>query len=159
MKIVSTSGKGTFEIIDSNEKKLVELTYTNWFSSKASTHFKRDRIEILPKNIWQSKFDIFINGSDRGDITFNWKGHIILLIEDKPYLLKRKSLWKSTFALLDENQKLLLTVKPSLNWKKFKYDYHIQEIDASLEGDALTRMLLYVGFAANLYMARAAAAA
>ena len=55
-----------------------ELKYSDWFSSDAATQFNGQTIEIRPKNIWNSKFDIFKDNQDCGDIIFNWRGHVII---------------------------------------------------------------------------------
>ena len=62
MQLKSTSATGNFELETNTGEKLLEFTYSNWFSSDARTSFQSTEIEIKPKNIWSSKFDIVKNG-------------------------------------------------------------------------------------------------
>ena len=163
MKIVSSSGTGNF-IIKKESQAVLELKYQNWFSSKASTSFGGQSIEIRPKNIWCSKFDIFRSNQDKGDIIFNWKGHIIIRIIDddakeNSYLLKAKGFWKQHFELTNEKGDLVFVLKPSMNWKKLSYNYEVEKISDEYGEKMLTELLVYCGFGANLYMTMAAAAA
>lgn len=156
MHIVSTSGKGNF-IIENNEQRILELSYENWFSSKSSTEFNEKKITIMPKNFWQSKFDIYKNGHDAGDILFNWKGNVIIRLLDSDhkessYLLKAKGFWKRQFEFLDENENLICTLIPSLSWKNFRYSYAIEQVSTEIPQDTLVELLVYAGFGANLYM-------
>lgn len=151
MKIISTPGNGNFKI-ENNEHKLLELNYKNWFSSTASTNFNNKEIEIRPKNFWHSSFDIFHNGKDVGDISFNWMSNAIITIKNEKYLLKAIGLWGLKFEFLDENEDRMFLIKPSLKWNKLKYDYEIELIAENYELNQLIELLIYVGFGANLHM-------
>ena len=155
MKIESTSANGNFEI-KNNGKKLLELTYSNWFASNAQTSFNSINIEIKPKNIWQNKFDILKNGIDKGDISFNWKGNVIIKLENEnkvqnQYLLKAIGFWKLGFELIDEKENKILSLKPNFNWKKVNYNYEV-ELNNQEDCKESIELLIYSGFGANLYM-------
>lgn len=156
MKLTSSSGKGDFVLVKEGQN-IFELKYTNWFASKARAEWGEESIEIRPKNVWCSKFDIFKNDLDQGDIIFNWKGNIIirLMQEDgieKSYLLKAKGFWNQTFELTDEADNVMLLLAPSMNWKKLNYNYDVQQISAACEEERIHELLIYCGFGANLYM-------
>ncbi len=155
MKIESTAARGNFKILNGNEC-LLEVTYANWFASKAETTFKNTKLEIKPKNIWQSKFSILKNDIPAGSITFNWKGHIIINTLDQEhlktqYVLRAKGFWHMGFELLDAQEHQLLFLKPNLSWRKVNYNYEIQDCNQELS-DSLIELLVYAGFSANLYM-------
>ena len=155
MQIESTSASGNFEI-KSNGKKLLKLTYSNWFASNALTSFDSNNIEIKPKNIWQSKFDIIKDGIDKGDISFNWKGNVIIKLENEnkvqnQYLLKAIGFWKLGFELIDEKENKILSLKPNFNWKKVNYNYEV-ELNNQEDCKESIELLIYSGFGANLYM-------
>ena len=163
MKILSSSGKGNF-IIEKESKKILELKYKNWFSSSANTEFEDNKIEIRPKNIWNSKFDIYKNNLDKGDIIFNWKGNIIIRLSDeknteKSFLLRARGFWNQQFELTDEQDNLIFVLKPSMNWKKLSYNYDIQNLSNTYEEITLVELAIYCGFGANLYMTMAEAGA
>jgi len=151
MKINSTSGNGNFKIINNNHE-LLELKYKNWFSSKAKTKLNNTEIEIKPKNLWNTSFDIYHNGIDVGDITFNWKTNAIITINDDKYLFKAIGLWNLKFELVNENEDRIFLIKPNYKWKKMKYDYEIEIISDTYKLYKLTELLIYVGFGANLHM-------
>lgn len=156
MKISSTSGKGNF-IIEKDNNKIVEVQYKNWFSSTAKVKLERQEIKVKPKNIWCSKFDIFKNNQDKGDIIFNRKGSIIIRTINKnnkevSFLLKAKGFWKQHFELTNQKGELIFVLKPSMNWKKMNYNYAIENISTIHEEKLITELLIYSGFGANLYM-------
>ncbi len=151
MKIKSISGKGNFKI-EIDDKEFLELSYKNWFSSNAKTKFNDTEIEIKPKNIWNTTFDIFHDGKDVGDITFNWMSNAVIDINENKYLLKAIGFLNFQFELIDENQDRIFLIKPNLNWKKMKYDYDIKVIAENEDFNKLIELLIYVGFGANLHM-------
>lgn len=162
MLIKSTSSKGDF-IIEDNGIQKIELQYKKWFSSYAKAVYDNSIIEIKPQNIWCSKFDIYIDEKDIGDIIFNWKGNMIIRVINENnlennYILKFKGLWKSSFKLENENGDVLLILKPSLNWKKLNYNYDIEIIANYYDEKELMKLLIYSGYSANLYMSMIAAA-
>jgi hypothetical protein len=157
MEIQSTSARGNFEIKDNNGETLLELTYANWFAGKAETSFESIDIQIKPKNIWQSQFDILKNGIEKGDIVFNWKENIIITLKidnksENKYLLKAISPWKMGFELLDEKERKILSLKQNINWKKISYNYEIELADNQKVKQEIVELLIYSGFGANLYM-------
>ena len=74
----SIDSRGSFRLLRDGAEQF-HLKYQNWFSSKAMTSFNDQDIMMRPKNIWMSKFDIFKDDVDVGDIIFNWMGHVIIL--------------------------------------------------------------------------------
>ena len=156
MKIVSSSGKGDFKLIEEN-KVICELVYENWFSGKAKTIIVGNKIEIKPKNIWTSKVDIFKNENKIGDISFSLKGYMVISLV-KPngteisYVLKNKDKWKLQFGAYNENEILQFSMVSANNWKKLNYNYYVEmaEYDSSIK---IEELLIYMGYAANLYLA------
>lgn len=155
MKIVSTSGKGNFKLIK-NDEEICELVYKNWFSEKAKTTLNDNNIEIKPKNIWTSRVDILKNEIKIGDITFNLKGHIVIKLiksNDKEfnYLLKANSQRKLSFDILNESNVIQFSLNSKNTWTKLNYDYDIEIKDYDSEFE-LEEIIIYCGYAANLYL-------
>lgn len=153
----STDSRGSFRLLRGTNQQF-ELKYQNWFSSKATTHLNDQDITLQSKNFWMSKFDIFKDGVDVGDIIFNWMGHVIIRLiradgkgEDE-FLLKHRGILSSQYELLTEKQERLLTLKAGFNWKKFKYNYEVIREDHDFPDIVLDELLIYCGFAANLHM-------
>lgn len=151
MKIISTSGNGNFKIEDC-EKGILELAYRNWFSSTAKTTFNGTEIEIKPKNIWNTSFDIFHDKEDIGDISFNWKSNAIITINNEKFLLKAIGVWGLKFEFVNENQERMLLIKPNWKWNKIKYDYDVEIISGNYDSKKIIELLIYIGFSANLHM-------
>lgn len=151
MKINSTTGTGNFKI-ENDENEFLELKYKNWFSSNAKTQYNNKEIEIKPKNFWNTSFDIFHNGKDVGDITFNWMSNAMITINEDVYLLKAIGMWDLKFELITENNDRIFLIKPNLKWQKLKYDYDIELISPNHELNKSIELLIYVGFATNLHM-------
>ena len=153
----STDSRGSFRLLRDGAEQF-QLQYQNWFSSKAETDFNDQQIMMKSKNIWMSKFDIFKDGVDVGDIIFNWMGHVIIRLtradgsgEDE-FLLKHRGVLSSQYELRTETDKHLLTLKAGFNWKKFKYNYDVIRQDHDYPDVVLNELLIYCGFAANLHM-------
>jgi len=155
----SIDSRGSFRLLR-DETERFKLKYTNWFNSKAETSYNQQDIIIRSKNLWNSKFDIFKDNRDCGDITFNWMGHVIIRLtradgkgEDE-FLLKHRGILGRLYELLTEKNTHLLTLKASFNWSKFKYNYTVAREGHDFPDAILDELLIYCGFAANLHMTR-----
>jgi len=153
----STSSKGSFQLLRDGHHRF-ELAYKGWFSSNARSAYNGQSIEIKSKNIWMSKFDIWKDGQDCGDIIFNWMSHVIIRLtradgsgEDE-FLLKHRGILSTQYELWNADERHLLTLKAGFNWSKFKYNYSVEDEDHEYPQDVLDELLIYCGFAANLHM-------
>ncbi|MEL4308014.1 aminotransferase [Joostella sp. CR20] len=155
MKIISTATKGNFKIMDESTE-VSELVYASWFSGKASATIGEISFELKPKNIWASKIDIYKNSNIIGDITFNLKGHMVIQLSENnkefSYIMKNNALWTLKFEVFDENEVLQFNLNSEGKWSKLKYDYQV-EMDAFNNNIPLEELLIYCGYASNLYLA------
>ncbi|WP_375324273.1 aminotransferase [Flagellimonas sp. GZD32] len=156
MKISSSSGKGNFKLTKDKEE-ICELIYNNWFSGKATTVLKGNKIEIKPKNIWTSSVEIHKNESKIGDITFNLKGQMVIRLskpdgEEFNYVMKNKAKWTLKFDVFDASNELQFSLNSVNKWTKLNYDYDIEMERENPEFD-MEELALYCGYAANLYLA------
>lgn len=156
MKIISSSGKGNFKLFE-NDEVICELKYKNWFSGKAETKISNSKIEIKPKNVWTSKVDIYKNEKSIGDITFNLKGYMVIRLENANgiefnYVLKNKAKWKLRFEVFNESKIHQFSLNSVNDWTKLNYDYDVEMAEYNLEFD-IEELLIYCGYAANLYLA------
>lgn len=154
MRIESKSAKGDFQLI-SGRKVLATLKYENWFSSKASAEIEGSNLKIQPNNIWFSRFIIYRNEVEIGDLVFNWKGEMIVSIKDlnnkkHQYLIKAKGVWKLRFEVIDGRENQLCVLSPKGQWTKLNYDYDI-ESQRSLSNKDHTELLIICTYAVNLY--------
>ncbi len=157
MKIVSSSSRGNFKLVKGNWE-ILELKYEKWFSSKAATRYRSQEIRIQAKDFWGSKFAILKNRKEIGDISFNWKGQVVVRLTDADgeshqYFMKGKGVWKLRFEVYNEADKLVLTMKSINKWNKLNIDYQIEKTDHEPPFDE-HEFLLYCGYAANMYVAR-----
>lgn len=161
MKITSSSGKGNFKLTK-NKEEICELVYNNWFSGKAKTVLNGNNIEIKPKNIWTSRVEIYKNKNKIGDITFNLKGHMVIRLtksdgEEFNYLLKNKAKWKLRFEIFNESNTHQFSLNSVNDWTKLNYDYDIEMVDYNSKFE-IEELVVYCGYAANLYLAIISAA-
>lgn len=162
-QLTATSSQGSFDVIDVTGVTLTTLHYENWFSSTASATIAGRPVQIKSRNIWQSNFDIFIDGIDRGDLTFNWKGHIIIKFTaesgtTRSFLLKAKGFWQQHFVLENEQGASVLEMHPAFKWQKMHYNYGVQFPENEFSPFDRQLLLLTCGYGANLYMTMMAAA-
>lgn len=161
MKIESVSAKGNFKLID-RETVIFELQYVHWFSGKAKTIYQYDTIEIKPKNFWTCKYFIYKNDKAIGDISFSLKGYMTIRLEiargrEVHYILKNIGTFKLQFELQNENKERLCLLTSINKWKKLNYDYTIERTAVSDPYD-FNELLIYCGYAANLYLEMISAA-
>ena len=159
LKLQSISHLGDFRLMKDDIERF-ELKYSDWFSSDAATQFNGQTIEIRPRNIWNSKFDIFKDNQDCGDIIFNWRGHVIIRLirlddggEDE-FLLKHRGILNTRYDLISAQARHILTLTANYNWSKFKYFYSVDNENHDIPDIVLEEFLIYCGFAANLHMSR-----
>lgn len=155
MKIVSNSHRGDFQLVE-DSVQILEMKYNNWFSGKAQAFFKGQHLEIKPKNLWSSKFNICKNGKEAGSIVFNMSGKINIRIKNEEgqelsFILKPKGMLKLRFELLDEAETSVLMLSTVNYWSKLRYDYQVELGEMIPELD-VQELLIYCGYAANLYM-------
>ncbi|WP_167598203.1 aminotransferase [Leeuwenhoekiella sp. ZYFB001] len=162
LKLSSSSSKGDFKVLD-GAKELCEVVYKNWFSSTAITNLKKSVIEIKPKNIWTSKVDLFKNDRNVGDITFNLKGQMVIryINPDRTevnYILKNVSGLKLKFEVYNAEKQLQFKLICTSKCHQLSYNYEVEPEAFDKQTD-LEELLVYCGYAANLYISIISAAA
>lgn len=160
MKIRNSSARGNFKVVDGNFER-AELQFEKWFSHKAFALYRGQEIRIQPKGFWNSKFEITRNGREIGFLKFEWKGGMILQLEDADgqqhcYRMKPKGVFKFRFELMDEADNLLLTLYADGKWYNAGSSYRVERTEHELPIDEV-EFLLYCGFTARIQMAQMAA--
>lgn len=157
--IISKGGVGEFAILTSTNDYITVFSYKNWFSSSGSANTKIGKVEIKAMDGWESSFHVFCDGNDIGEIHFNWKGNIIITLEnsvgEKRTLMLRNISLKSDWILEDENENVILMLHSDTHWTKVDYRYDVQllrEIDIPIE-----LLLVACGYGTNLNMSMIAA--
>lgn len=156
MKLISSWATGDFKLIVDGQETAA-LKYANWLSGKAKAVVKGDEIEIKAKGIWSSTFEIYKNGISAGDITYNISGNMIIRIvrtdgKELKYSLKNSGIWKLSFEVYNEDEQLQFSLITSGKWNKLNYDYEVEMADFDSEID-IEELLIYCGYATNLYLA------
>ena len=159
-QLSSTSSAGSFDLLDAQETLVTHFQYENWFSSTGTAILNENSVTISPRNIWHSSFDVFVNDEDRGDITFNWQGHILIRLQDQAgrvtkYRLKTKGFRGFQFMVEDEQHTTLMQLVPTFQWTKMGYNYGVEFAETFRPDTDLSvvTLLLACGYGANLYMA------
>lgn len=155
LKLISKGARGNL-IVQNGEDSIVTLKYEDWYSRRASAALNKNQIEIRSLSAWNKTFEIWKDQETVGAITFNWNGYV--LIEFKGHdtkahrvTLKSKGFWKQRYEIRDENEKLLLSIKPKITWRKFKYDYFVDDVAETLDPLSLIELLIYCGYSINHY--------
>tara|TARA_B100001057_G_C22628835_1_gene863562 strand:- start:57 stop:557 length:501 start_codon:yes stop_codon:yes gene_type:complete len=155
MKIISSSPKGNF-IYEKNNSKVLELIFSGWFSNNAKTNYKNREIKIETKNFWKNKFKISEDDNEKGAINFNFKNNISIQFtdessKDQTFEMKCKGFWKSRYEIKDQNQNLIITIHPKMNWKKLKQNYEIVDYSNSIAESYFDELIIYCGFSIIIY--------
>jgi hypothetical protein len=167
MEYIISKNKKKFELFEKSDNSPISfLEYESWYSSEAKFEINKNYYRIIANNSWQTKFDVFCNHTDIGDIDYNWKGDVIIRLKNnesltKHFILKIKSLWTSTYELRDYLTNQIFIIKPTFNWKSLSYDFHITQGENYHEHDNNvneTLLFLVIFYAVNLYMKSSGAA-
>ena len=157
--IISKGGVGEFKILTSNNDYVTVFSYKNWFSSSGSANTELGKVEIKAMDGFESSFHIFCDANDVGEIHFNWKGNIIITLEnsfgEKNTLVLKSVNLKSDWVLEDEKQEAILTLHSDTHWTKVDYRYDVQilrEIEIPI-----VLLLISCGYGTNLNMSMIAA--
>ncbi|WP_296702446.1 hypothetical protein [Algoriphagus sp.] len=156
MNIISTSGNGSFKLMDEH-REIINLKYTNWFLGKAETYYERQKIEIKPRGLFNSSAVIVKHAKKIGEITMSWNGKMKINLENdlgkkRNFVLERTGFWKSDFTLKNESDQIVLTFQANNNWRKLNSNYQIGSMltDENFDNHEL---LIYCGYAINLAIA------
>ncbi|MAZ26026.1 MAG: aminotransferase [Cytophagaceae bacterium] len=158
--IQSSSIKSDFKLLHDGHE-VTRLNYTSWFTGKAEALLNGQKIWLAPKNIWASRARMYKDDRVIGDITSTLKGFMVIRLEqdgvEKNYVLKNVGRLKLQLEVYNEQEVLQFSLATQRKWTKLNYDYTIEmgNFDAAVELDEL---LLYCGYAANLYLAVISAA-
>lgn len=141
--------------------EVLKLNYEKWYSKKANSRYRGQKIEIRPANFWNTRFSIFKNDREVGLIRFNWKGEAIIrldeLVEDtREYVVRSRWALKPHFDVYLDTGELLLTFRAISKWHACKIVHEVKRKEAELPVDEY-ELLLYCGFAANTLSANHAA--
>lgn len=148
--------------LSKNDKELVELKYHKWSYAKGDFYLGEKFVSINPQNVWGRKLDILKNNVDVGDIIFNWKGHVIIQIEDvnykmQEYLMKPSGFMHRVYTVYNSNDRVLFKIHPKFSWKSFRTNFSIEIEEFSFNDKELTfleELMVYMVFCINLKMAQ-----
>lgn len=162
--IRAIDSRGNFEVCDAEKRPWAFLKYQGWFSARAVGEADGHVLEIVPVNIFHSKFDILLDGEDVGDIVFNWRMHMVIRLldyqrQERHYLLRAKGAFNQRFVLEDDIKNPILVLSPRFRWGKMRYDYRVFTRETQYLQSPVESMLAICAYAANLYMRRRKAAA
>lgn len=157
--IKALTNRGNFEILDREQRPWGHLTYQGWFSARAAGEAHGHEVEIAPINLFNSKFDVYLDGEDVGDLVFNWKSHMVIRLldfhgQERHYLLRSKGLFPQRFHLEDDIKNTILVLSPRFNWSKLHYDYRVYLQETQYLQSPVEAMMVICAYAANLYMRR-----
>lgn len=144
---------------------VTSLNYAKWNYNKATISNSAGSIEVKPQGVFKTGVDIYKDGVDKGDLVFNWKGHIKIILEDDKmgeeiFILKPKGFWTRSYELQNVNERVLFMLRPKFSWRKFGYDFEVDLDTFSFTKDEtskLEELLAYCVYGINLQMARSAA--
>lgn len=117
-------------VLFGGEVEVSRLTFRNRFSSKAEiTDAEKQMLSIEPANIWHTVYDV--KKGEKTILSFHrkWNGNSLIKTffdtNNQEYTFKHQGFFKSKYLLLDKDSREMIEVKPELNWRKLRYNYHI----------------------------------
>lgn len=144
------------EVLDSEQRLWAFLKYESWLSTRARGDANGQELEIAPLNIFNTRFDIYLDGEDVGDLVFNWKAQMVIRLldfqrQERQYLLRRKGGFKSGYVLEDDIRNPILSMTPFFNWKGFRLDFRVHTHETQYLQSPIEAVLAICAYAANLH--------
>ena len=163
MKITYTNSK-EYVLTSAEDIFLGSLKFEKWSSSKAQfTTQYGEFYDAATKGFWGTSIGISKSGEEFAELKMNWKGHIVIdMLENgknMDYLLKSKSIWKSQYTLINQQETELLIITPDYKWKKGEYNFKIDTNPHCADEIDETLVLITIYGVLYLLMMSAAAAA
>lgn len=164
LKMESIAGKWNYRLLRGGEGVFDVIYDDGWFTRNAKTVVNGQHIRLKSKSIWQSKFNIIKNKKICGELRLQWDGGVTIKLKRSDgkgfdvFNLKRKGFFSRSYELSGKDGNVLLVFDTKFNWKTFKYNYRIREIDHHYPDEAIDELLVYSGFAVNLSAMNASSA-
>jgi len=126
---VKSSDARRFVVTAENEK-IGELNYDNWYSFKSELLLTTgEAFQVEPNGFWGTTIELKKAGVVLLYFKMHRDGNIIIKTmfdtEESNYNFKYKGIFKTSFVLQDENEKVFLEIQPDFQWSKRSYDYRI----------------------------------
>ena len=126
---VSSTNALNFILISDNSK-IGELIYEQWFAFKADIHLSDgEELKLEPKGFWNSKIELKDKSKTLLEFKMGWNGILIDTFfkpSDQSYLLQFKGLLNNRIVLINTEKEELLVAKPQFNLKNFNQNYEIE---------------------------------
>lgn len=117
-------------ILTSDDTKIGELIYEQWFAFKADIHLSDGKeLKLEPKGFWNSKIELKDKTKSLLEFKMGWNGILIDTFfkpSERSYLLKFKGLLNNRFVLINTEKEELLVAEPHFNLKNFNQNYNIE---------------------------------
>ena len=153
---VKSSDTRRFVVTAENEE-VGELNYDSWYSFKSELLLTTgEAFQVEPKGFWGTTIELKKAGVVLLNFKMHWDGNIIIKTrfdtEESNYNFKYKSIFKTSFVLQDENEKVFLEIQPDFQWSKLSYDYRISTTDEFDQISYNKVLLLTTVHCANYFM-------
>lgn len=138
--------KGNYSLLDEGGKETGRLIKEGVFTCKVHIETEDGQFNFVKDGIF-SPVKINRNGREIGEVKSSWDGIRFKLdwgSRIHQYKVCRKSIWKSTFKLTNENKEELISIIPQFKWKKMNYDYRIEANERQTSGTNPMVILLAV---------------
>lgn len=170
LKLTAIDWSGSFLIEDAGQA-ICNVHVKKLFSRKAQLDFHNESLEITPANIWGYKYQIRKNNKPCGDIKISsFRSYVDISLRRRDghldhFRLKYKGVFRREFQLFAResvraggkeggHMRHVLTMRGVYNWKRWKYDYVMEEISNKFPREVLHELLIYAGFGAYSFCAQ-----
>ncbi len=155
--------KSSFKIIEDKSKAIIlELIYIELpYRNDGKFIYKDANYKIKSANMWGTKFDLYKSENDIGDISYNWKGEIIIRLENafqftKHFILKASDYSGTKYELRDflTNKIFKIDLIATLDVDHYDYHFEIEELVVEEDENEIDEMLLltFATYAISLYI-------
>jgi len=129
-------------------------------SAKAHVHGEDAEVTARPTNSNRGgmEYDVLKDGDRIGHIRFDWKGKATLKLRrvdggDDTFKIKPKGV-NSWWFLVEQNGYPILELRPAKKYDRESYNFDVRPRSRRMPERIMDELCIYVGFAANVYMAK-----
>ncbi len=140
MKYTAT-GKGNrhFEIADEQQKAVGKLDYETWSANKAKASVWGNVYEMAPQGFWRTTIGVTRNGQPIATLKAKMGSQIVFSFDNGTTLLfKKKSLWSSSYVVLDASEREVAIIDQNFKWKGLSFNYEIEIYTNNLDSEVNT---------------------
>jgi hypothetical protein len=131
-----------FEVTNERQELVGSVDYTDRQPGKAQIKINdSDTFKAIPRKSRDAAAGITKNGSSYAELKCNWQKSMVLTLENgKSFYFTRKNIWDSNYAVLNDAQHEVASIKSKFQWRTMRFNYEIDVRPRMLDKESKTTL-------------------